>query len=218
MAKQIVTGEEYYELDGQLAEIKRQLRQPSGYPYRAQDLRTALQDIIEGRLPLIGDGSRFPTWRTIKLGLHKDAQAYREALEQAGRKSKISDWAGDIIGKPAFTVSTEEIDFELVRATVKEITGKDRATTDEVFTSAERLDLFKCPAEVGLALRLQYKEQPKGEWVRIAMEPITDSDGDLNVFSVEHDDDGLWLYANYGSPAYVWYGGDTFVFARRKLS
>lgn len=43
-----VTGDRYMSLDGQLFEIKRQLRQPNGYPYNLEALRQALQDIIEG--------------------------------------------------------------------------------------------------------------------------------------------------------------------------
>ena len=44
----MVAGEQYYEFDGQLSEIKRQLRQPGGYPYDPVKLKTALQNAIEG--------------------------------------------------------------------------------------------------------------------------------------------------------------------------
>lgn len=43
-----VAGELYYELDGQLCEIKRQLRQPAGYPFDPTQLRVALQNAIAG--------------------------------------------------------------------------------------------------------------------------------------------------------------------------
>ncbi len=45
----MVAGELYYELDGQLWEIKRQLRQPNGYPFNPDQLRVALQNAIEGK-------------------------------------------------------------------------------------------------------------------------------------------------------------------------
>ncbi|GEM_PF-2025190 len=48
MAKH-VTGDQYFELDGQLTEIKRQLRQQSGYPFDPEALRRHLQSAIEGR-------------------------------------------------------------------------------------------------------------------------------------------------------------------------
>lgn len=48
MAKK-VTGELYESLTGQLFEIGRQLRQPSGYPFDPRQLQLALQAAIEGR-------------------------------------------------------------------------------------------------------------------------------------------------------------------------
>ena len=38
----------YYEIDGQLDEIKRQLRQRTGYPFNVADLRRALHHITIG--------------------------------------------------------------------------------------------------------------------------------------------------------------------------
>ena len=43
-----VAGELYFELDGQLSEIKRQLRQVNGYPFNPLQLRAHLQAAIEG--------------------------------------------------------------------------------------------------------------------------------------------------------------------------
>ena len=46
---QIVPAETYVELDAKIEEIKRQLRQPSGYPFSADDLAEHLQAAVEGR-------------------------------------------------------------------------------------------------------------------------------------------------------------------------
>lgn len=43
-----VEGEKYYKIDGQLLEIKRQLRQENGYPFVVDELIRCLQDVIEG--------------------------------------------------------------------------------------------------------------------------------------------------------------------------
>lgn len=48
MAKTIVAGDVYRDIDGQLFELKRQLRQPDGYPFDLAKLKVALQQIIEG--------------------------------------------------------------------------------------------------------------------------------------------------------------------------
>ena len=49
MAKQIVAGDLYEGITGQLFEIGRQLRQPNGYPFDPIKLKRHLQNAIEGR-------------------------------------------------------------------------------------------------------------------------------------------------------------------------
>ena len=157
---------------------------------------------------------RFKTFMTIKLGTLKDADAIRKAIADEG--GRISDWANDILGQPAFTVATEETEMELVAPTVAELGFKDGAKYSDICERAKQLGLALCPPEVGPQLRLQYKDQPKGEWLRIAMEPITDSDGYLEVFGVDHYDDVLWLDSSYGHPVSFWDGSYRFVFVGRK--
>lgn len=48
MAKTVVAGDLYFDLDGQLLEIKRQLRQPNGYPFDSAKLKMHLQAAIVG--------------------------------------------------------------------------------------------------------------------------------------------------------------------------
>lgn len=159
----------------------------------------------------------FKTWRTVKLGTGiKDVDGFRKALNKVD--CNISDWSNYILGKPAFeqSVVEAETEVELVNVSVAELGFKGRATRADIYKRAQELGLDLCPAEVGPQLRLQYKDQPKGEWV-VAMEPISDSNGDLRVFYVGRDDDGeQWLGAHFGYPDSVWAGGHRFVFVRRK--
>ena len=78
-----------------------------------------------------------------------------------------------------------------------------------------RVGLSTLPAEVGPALRLVYEDQSRGEWLRIAMEAITGSDGDRFIFAV-HVNDGLWLDGDYGHPEFFWEADGRFVFLPRK--
>lgn len=173
-----------------------------------------LQLVVEGH-PL-GDGTQFPTWRTVNLGTHKTVDELKTAVKAAGHN--ISDWANDILGKPAFTISKEaKSELELVKLSVAELGFKNGATRKDIYARAIELGLALCPNEVGPQLRLKYDGQPKGEWILVAMEPISDSDGDPNVFHVKRDDDGKsWLYASYDYPDHVWDGSYVWVFARRK--
>jgi len=157
---------------------------------------------------------QFPIWKTVKLGLHKSTDEYRKAMKSA--KNKVGDWANDILGKPAFTCATEETDVDLVVLSVAELGFKDGAKYSEICARALELGLELCPAEVGPALRLAYKDQPRGEWLIIAMEAIAGSGGDLHVFDVEHDLGELWLFGSHGHPEYFWDSAYRFVFVRRK--
>ena len=158
---------------------------------------------------------KFKTWKTIKLGTGlKTADDFREVLKDNG--FKVSGWANDILGKSAFTVATEGIEVDLVKVTVVELGFKKGAQRrNQIYERARDLGLELCPPEVGPQLRLQYQDQPNGEWILVAMEPIVDSVGDPGLFHVERYDSELWLCScGWGYPDYFWDPGDQWVFCR----
>jgi hypothetical protein len=154
----------------------------------------------------------FEIFKTIKLGTHKLVDDLRQSLKDNG--NRISDWGNDILGKTTLAESETEVTLHV--ATVKELTGKDCATNREINEAIRSKGYNLCPAEVGPQLRLQYPDQPKGEWLRVAMKPIAGSDGGLSIFRVEHGDDGRWLDGLSGHPGDGWSGGSRFVFVSRK--
>lgn len=152
-------------------------------------------------------------WKTIKLGTGpKNADDFRKAIKDCGMK--IGDWANDILGKPEFTVTTGETEVDLIKVTVAELGFKEGARRDQIYDRAKELGLELCPPEVGPQLRLQYKDQPNGEWILIGMEPVRDSDGYLSVFGVGHNGLGQWLCSDGGRPGCVWRAGSQWVFVR----
>jgi hypothetical protein len=108
------------------------------------------------------------------------------------------------------------MELDLVVVSVAELGFPDGATLKDIYAKAKTFDLELCPCEVGPQLRLQYMDQPNGEWLLVAMEPITDSDGDPRVFDVGRGGRGRWLRARYGYPGIVWSGSSRWVFVRRK--
>ncbi|MFA5318566.1 MAG: hypothetical protein WC323_03790 [Patescibacteria group bacterium] len=164
-----------------------------------------------GRVTVVAS---FPTFKTIRLGTLKDADAIRKAIADVG--GRISDRANDILGQPAFTVATKETEVELVVVSVAELGFNDGTRYSAICERAKQLNLALCPAEVGPQLRLQYADQPASEWLHIAMEPITGSGGDLSLFLVGRVGRGLWLIGSRGHPRSLWYGNRRFVFVRRK--
>jgi len=171
-----------------------------------------LQKFLSGLRP---PKTEFKVFKTIKLGTGlKTPDDFRKSLEDAGMK--VGDWANDILGKPAFTVAIEEVEVDLVVVSVAELGFRKGATREQIYTRAKELGLELCPSEVGPQLRLKYTDQPNGEWLIVAMEPITDSAGSLRLFDVERDDSDLWLCGSYDIPGSIWSADSRFVFVRRK--
>jgi len=158
--------------------------------------------LLSGELVVKEAERRFQIWKTIKLGGFKTADDVRKALKDGG--FRLGDWANDILGKPAFTVTSEETELDLVVVTVAELGFKKGATRRNIYKRAQEFGLELCPPDVGPQLRLQYGGQPNGEWLLIGMEPITASGGYLGVFRVKCRGLELWLSSHWGSPDDFW--------------
>ena len=168
-----------------------------------------------GAAKLAGPQIDLKTFKTINLGTGlKTADDFRKSLRDSG--NKVSSEANGILGNPAFTVAVKKIRIDLVIKSVGEIGFKGGATRKQIYGRANELGLDLCPAEVGPQLRLQYKDQPEGERLIVAMNPIADSGGALLLFLVERHASGLLLLSYYDSPGDLWGAGNRFVFARRR--
>lgn len=150
-------------------------------------------------------------FKTIKLGTVKKLQ---KELEK--NNINIGDYAKKILAK--VDISKHETTIDLVVKSVEELGFKNGATLKEIYAKAKEIGLKLCPAEVGPQLRLQYLDQPRNEWLFIAMNPITDSGRDPSVFHLGRGSAGLWLRAYWGNPDYRWRADDRWVFSRGKSS
>lgn len=156
----------------------------------------------------------FKTWKIITLGTGpKSAYGFRMAIKKA--KMFIGESGDFILGNLAFRVHCKKKKVELVNVSLNELGFENGAACADIFRRAQELGLDLCPAEVGPQLRLQYKDQPKNEWLLIAMEPLHDSSDNLNVFVVERCEDGdRWL--DSGNSFFVWDSDERIVFLRHK--
>lgn len=162
------------------------------------------------RLPLM----ERPVWMTLNRTCD-DAKAYTADLKAGG--FRISDWSADIMKKPGFKKGFDIDSVDLVSATGTELTGKSEPTTAEIFEGIRKAGGDLLPAWTGPELRKQqHPDQPNGEVLVIAMEPIADSVGDPSVFRVAPGDGARWLDTRWGYPDNRWRGGVHWVFRRRK--
>ncbi len=156
--------------------------------------------------------------QTIKLGTGlKTTNTFRESIKNAGYE--MDDLGDDILGKDAFieNISPEEMEVDLVVATPGELGFGYETTYPKIYARAVELGLDLCPAEVGPQLRLQYPNQPRPEYLNIAMKPIVGSDERLRIFRVGHASHGT-LYLD-GSSVFAdkKFGvNDPFVFWRKR--
>jgi hypothetical protein len=147
----------------------------------------------------------FPIWKTITLGVHKTPEDYHRAIQNSVCRFNDGGDARHILNKTE--VSQAEVELDLVIMTVDELGlgFKDGVRQDVIYARAIEMGLQLCPAEVGPALRLLYKDQPRGERLRIVMEPLIDWDGLLGSFAVEHDDaiGTRWLNRYVAEPGFI---------------
>ncbi len=127
----------------------------------------------------------------------------------------VSPWAQEIWNKVKYPVKKQTID--LVKITVGELFDDTNIhTTKEIYAKAKKMGLDLCPPQVGPQLRFDYKDQPEGEWLTVAMKPIADSDGGPSVFDVGRFGDDLRLDDRWTRPDNEWDPGNRFVFSVRK--
>jgi hypothetical protein len=151
-------------------------------------------------------------WRTITLGTYKGVDAYRDALDLA--KIKIGDSADEILGRPAFPYARAKTDVELAVLSAADLgVESDQSSLAEVYQRATQAGLELCPAEVGPQLRLDYHNQPLGEALDIAMEPVATYRGDPTILTLVNWGTGLLLIGRDGRSESMLFRKSRFVFA-----
>jgi hypothetical protein len=168
-----------------------------------------------------------PVWKTITIGGSKGVNAVRAAIDAAPCPMWIGDEADEILGRPAFPFVKAPVELDLVVLSVFELGFGDRASRNDIelaasvevslhdiYTRAVALGFELCPAEVGPALRLNYLDQPLGEFLHIAMKPVARYSGELVDFTVGNGGAGLMLVGGNGDPDVKLPGAARFVFVR----
>lgn len=159
----------------------------------------------------ISTQTRFQIWRTTTLGSYKGVDSYRDALDAA--KIKIGNAADEILGRPAFPYVRGKTHVELTVVSAAELGVESESALAEVYNRASQLGLVLCPAEVGPQLRLDYRDQPLGESILIAMEPVSTYSGEPTILSLVNFGSGLALLASDGRSEFMVSPYVRFVFA-----
>ena len=108
----------------------------------------------------------FKVWKTIRLGVYKDTDAYRKALKKKG--INISRWADDTLGK--IDVAAVEREIDVVKIYSGQLGFTTAARRDTIYGRAFSIGFEPCMPEIGPLLREEYMDQPVGEWIIVGMD------------------------------------------------
>ncbi|MCK1307659.1 hypothetical protein [Bradyrhizobium sp. 45] len=159
--------------------------------------------------------AEIPVWKTIAIGTFKDLFALRSAM--AAMSCSAGGLADEALSRPAFTLSGKKGELELVVVSAAELGLQgETATLQNIYAHAQRLGLQLAPAEVAPQLRLQYLDQPIGEFLTVAMEPIRTWMDEAVIFTVANGGAGLILIGQDGHENMEAPTTSRFVFVRPK--
>ncbi len=108
---------------------------------------------------------------SVTLGLFQTTNEYTEAIKNNG--FELSGSTEDMLINVQLSPVKKE--FKLAECNLNDLgIYSEKATWPEVLSAAQKKGYIICPSEVGLALRLEYKDQPDDDWLNIGMELVND--------------------------------------------
>jgi hypothetical protein len=156
-----------------------------------------------------------PIWKTIAIGTYKGVDAVRAAMDAAPCPIALGDWADEILGRPSFPFSRKPTELDLVVVSVADLGfGDQGAPLRDIHARALASGLELCPAETGPVLRLNYLDQPLGEFLHVAMRPVARYSGELVDFTLGNGGSDLMLIGGDARPEVVLPGIVRLVFVR----
>ena len=162
---------------------------------------------------LVRSAADVPVWKLISVGTFSDVFALLRALNAAG--CGIGNSAQEVLARPSFTLSAQKTNVKLFAVSAAELGFlTDTASLTDVYARAQQLGFKLSAAEVGPQLRLQYFDQPIGEFLIIGMEPIRTWAGEPVILNVANGGAGLILIGQDGSADAQISVASRFVFAR----
>lgn len=114
-------------------------------------------------------------WKIINKSNYNNIH---ECLKDLKKKTIISHWIIDILENKKNKIFITNKKIKLYRIKVKNLGFNSPTTLKKIYEKIKKLSYDLVPVDIALRLRLSYKEQKKGEWLRIAtnMKSMIDSD------------------------------------------
>ena len=169
---------------------------------------------LRSRTP-IKSAADIPIWKTITLGAYPSVDTVRSALDNSPCPIGLGDSVDEAIGRPAFPFTKTKLELDLVIVSAADLGfSEDGGSIIDIYKRAKSIGLGLCPPDLGPALRLIYQDQPRGEFLHIAMPSVTLYSHELVDFSLGNDGSKLLIIGGDASPKLVLSGAVRFIFVR----
>jgi hypothetical protein len=127
----------------------------------------------------------------------------------------VGDQVDEAIGRPAFPFTKTRLELDLVVISARDLGfPEDGGPLQDIYSRALAIGLELCPADLAPELRLKYLDQPRSEFLHVAMKPITLYGGELVDFTLGNDGARLLLVGGDARPQVVLPGAVRLVFVR----
>lgn len=115
-------------------------------------------------------------WKILDKPKYKNISQCLKGLKK--NKIILSPWIEDIIKNKKNKIKITNTKVRLYRIKVKDLGFKKETTLKLIYIKVKKLNFKLVPIDIALRARLIYKNQKKGEWLRIAteMRSMIDSD------------------------------------------
>ncbi|GGI10828.1 helicase [Gottfriedia solisilvae] len=169
----------------------------------------------------------YPKCQTITRSVEVGGLTKSQLIMKLQENSILLNEYGELLlANEKFTTSDTKYSLETVELTVSNLGFFFGATTAQIFKRASELGLGLCPPELGPYLRLEYLDQPEGNFgssmqhqapsgsITIASEVLTEDEDFPKGFYLRRINGELWLRGYRADHLHVWNPGDHFIFCQ----
>ena len=116
-------------------------------------------------------------WKTIKPSSRKSILKEIKYLKKKG--ILLSPWIENIYLNKKNRIKLSKKNFKLYRIKVRNLGFKKATKLEKIYKRLKKMKFLLVQPDVALRVRLYYKNQKKGEWLRFAtpLDSMVDSDG-----------------------------------------
>ncbi|WP_346770907.1 hypothetical protein [Bradyrhizobium sp. CW11] len=153
--------------------------------------------VVPTRMGPVTSVSDVAEWKTISIGTFPDTFALLTALSAIG--CGVGNSAAEALARPAFTLSGTGTAVTLLIVTAADLGFKgETVPLRKIYELAQQLGFGLAPPEIAPQLRIQYLDQPVGEFLVIGMNPIRTWTGEEVILTVANGGAGLILIGQDG--------------------